>query len=117
MTPKTIEKQTISVPDEQYLINLFKKIRWSDGIYCTKCHSFNIEKRGPQGRIHRYHCNECNNYFNDFTNTPFHKSQIEMGTMLYILFNSEHKNITTLSKETGLTRQAIYRIKQKFEKL
>ena len=98
------------IPDEKYSINFFRKIRWPEGIYCPECKSAHVEKRGPQGRIHRYQCKKCGNNFNDFTNTPFHKSQVPIGTMFYILFNI-NKTSTALAKETGYTRKTISRIK------
>jgi len=116
MKTKKDETEKINIPNEKHSIELFRKIRWSEGVYCPKCHTFHVEKRGPQGRIHRYQCKKCNNNFNDFTNTIFHKSQAPIGTMFYILFNMKNKNTTTLSQETGLTRQTIYRIKKLFNK-
>ena len=88
----------------------FRKIRWAEGVYCPKCRSFHVEKRGPQGRIHRYQCKKCGNNFNDFTNTPFQKSQVPIGIMFYILFNI-NKTSTALAKETKYTRKTITRIK------
>jgi len=41
-----------NIPDEDYSINFFRKVRWAEGIYCPKCKSSHAEKRGPQGRIH-----------------------------------------------------------------
>ena len=99
-----------NIPDEEYSINFFRKIRWAEGIYCPKCKSTHAEKRGPQGRIHRYQCKKCGNNFNDFTNTIFHKSQVPIGVMFYVLFNI-NKTSTTLAKETGYTRKTITRIK------
>jgi transposase-like protein len=116
MKPNNPKIEKPNIPDEKHSIELFRKLRWSEGVYCPKCYSFEIEKRGPQGRIHRYQCKKCNNNFNDFSNTLFHKSQIPIGTMFYILFNMKNKNTTILSTETGLTRQTIYRIKKLFEK-
>jgi len=112
MEIKSKEINQPEIPDEQHSIELFRQIRWSEGVYCPKCHSFDTEKRGKQGRIQRYQCNNCKNNFNDFTNTLFHKSQAPLGSMLYVMFNLKNKNIRTLSKETGLTRQTIYRIKK-----
>jgi len=44
------------------------------------------------------------NSFNDFINTIFHKSQVPIGTIFYILFNI-NKTSTQLAKETGYTRK------------
>jgi transposase-like protein len=116
MTPETKEIETPNLPDEMHSIELFRKLRWSEGVYCPNCHSFHIEKRGPQGKIHRYQCKNCQNNFNDFTNTIFHNSQIPIGKMLYIFFNIKNKTTTELSQETKITRQTIYRIKKLFQK-
>lgn len=99
-----------SLPNENYSINLFRKIHWSDGIFCPECHSFHIEKRGPQGRIHRYQCKDCGNNFSDFSNTIFHRSQVPINVIFYIFFNID-KTTTALSKETGYSRRTILRIK------
>jgi transposase-like protein len=110
------EIETLSFPDEEHAIKMFREIRWSEGVCCPKCHYFNLEKRGPQGKIHRYQCKNCFNNFNDFTNTMFHKSQVPLGKMIYIIFNMKNKTTTKLAKETNLTRQTVYRIKKLFKK-
>ncbi|KZX16415.1 transposase [Methanobrevibacter curvatus] len=109
------ESINLNLPNEEHSIELFRKIRWSEGVYCPKCHSFHVEKRGPQGRIHRYQCKDCNTNFSDFTNTIFQNSQTPIGTMFYILFNLKNKKTSQLAKETGLTRQTIYRVKKLFK--
>jgi len=53
---KNKEIKPPNIPDEKYSIELFRKIRWSEGVYCPKCHLFHIDKRSPQGKIHRYQC-------------------------------------------------------------
>lgn len=71
------------VPDEEKSIDIFRSIRWSNGVYCPKCKSFEVYKRGKRGRIHRYSCKSCGSNFNDFTDTIFNKSKVPMGEMLY----------------------------------
>ena len=66
--------QDDTVPDENCSINFFRKIRWAEGVYCPQCRSFHVEKRGPQGRIHRYQC-KCGNNFNDLQTPHFTKAK------------------------------------------
>jgi hypothetical protein len=28
----------LNLPDEKHSIEIFRKIRWSDGVYCPECH-------------------------------------------------------------------------------
>jgi transposase-like protein len=108
----TLDNETYNcnIPNEDYVVNFFKKIRWSGGIYCPDCYSKNIEKRDPQGKIHRYKCKNCGNNFSDFTKTIFYKSKVPLNIIFYVLFN-RNKTTIQLSKETGYSRYAIGRIK------
>jgi transposase-like protein len=98
------------VPDEDFSMGVFRSIRWANGVYCPKCKSFKVKKRGKQGRVNRYSCNSCGNNFSDFSETIFYKSRVSMGAMLYILLNMENKSIKQLSEELNYNRSTISRI-------
>lgn len=102
------------IPDEEKAIDIFRSIRWPNGVYCPKCKSFEVYKRGKRGRIHRYSCKSCGSNFNDFSDTIFNKSKVPMGEMLYILFNLDNKSIKQMSEELTSSRQAIHRIAKLF---
>lgn len=98
------------VPDENFAMDFFRNIRWVDGVYCPKCKSFEIKKKGKEGRVNRYSCKSCGNNFSDFSNTMFHKSRVPMGAMLFILLNMNNKSIKQMSEELNYNRSTISRI-------
>ncbi|MDR2967631.1 MAG: hypothetical protein LBU74_06760 [Methanobacteriaceae archaeon] len=95
-------------------IKIFRCIRWVNGVYCPKCRSFEINNRGTYGNLNRYTCKNCNNNFNDFTRTMFHKSKISLGEIFYILNNLGNKSIKEMSEELNCSRQSIHRISRLF---
>lgn len=44
------------VPDENKAMNIFRRIRWVNGVYCPGCKSFEVYDRGFQGKSRRYSC-------------------------------------------------------------
>lgn len=103
-----------SVPNETFAMSVFRNIRWANGVYCPKCKSFEVKKRGKQGRVNRYSCKSCGNNFSDFSDTIFYKSRISMGAMFYILLNMENKSIKQLSEELNYNRSTVSRIANVF---
>lgn len=102
------------VPDENFAMGVFRNIRWANGVYCPKCKSFEVKKKGKQGRVNRYFCKSCENNFSDFSNTMFYKSRVSMGAMLYILLNMNNKSIKQMSEELNYNRATISRIANMF---
>lgn len=87
------------IPDEKKAFEVFRSVRWIDGVYCPRCNSRNLQKRGIQSRSQRYFCNDCELNFSDLTGTIFATRKIPMGEMLYILSNIDVKSVKRLSEE------------------
>jgi transposase-like protein len=100
----------VTTMDDEDAIALFRKIRWANGVFCPKCKSFNINYRGVQGKTRRYSCKECNNNFNDFSNTIFENSHIPIGTIIWIVKYRKIKTIQEMSKELNISRKSISRV-------
>ncbi|MDR2967500.1 MAG: transposase [Methanobacteriaceae archaeon] len=94
---------------EEDALRIFRSIRWADGVYCPKCKSFNIYNRGIQGNSNKYSCNECENNFSDFTNTPFEYNKIPLAKIIYIIANMRSKSINKLAIELELHRNTVSR--------
>jgi transposase-like protein len=107
---KVFDLYNSCIPDENFAMNFFRKIHWANGVYCPKCRSFEVKKKGKQGRVNRYACKSCENNFSDFSDTIFYKSRVPMGVMLYILLNLNNKSIKQLSDELNYNRSTISRI-------
>ena len=104
------------IPDEKRALEVFRKIRWSNGVYCPKCGSSHVHKRGFVGKteIRRYLCNECGKSFTDYTGTIFARRKMPMGEMLYILMNLDKKSIKRLSEELDHKWDSVYSLAKEF---
>ncbi|MCL2687365.1 MAG: transposase [Methanobrevibacter sp.] len=106
----------LDIADDEQAIEIFRTIRWANGVYCPKCKTFEtiMAGGGGSGKPYRYICKKCNNHFNDLTETIFHGSHISLGEVFYVLLNLNNKNIKQISEELGCSRQAIHRISKIF---
>ena len=104
------------IPDEKRAMEFFRKIRWSNGIYCPKCGSYHVHKRGfvSKTEIRRYLCNKCRKSFTDYTGTIFARRKLPMGEMFYILINLDNKSIKRLSEELGHKWESVYNLAKDF---
>ena len=104
----------LCIPDEERAMEVFRSIRWSDGVHCPKCNSLSIQKRGVQGKAKRYSCNNCGSNFSDLTGTIFANKNLPMGEMFYILINLDNKSIKRLSEELGHKWESINLLAKEF---
>ncbi|MBM4241607.1 MAG: transposase [Euryarchaeota archaeon] len=67
----------LCVPEDEKALKIFRCIRWSDGVYCPECKSFETYKRGylNNTQIKRYSCKSCGNNFTG-TILPAKNSQL-----------------------------------------
>jgi len=104
----------LCIPDEDRAMDVFRHIKWANGVYCPECNSFSVQKRGFQGKTKRYSCNNCGSNFSDLTGTIFANKKLPMGEMLYILINLDKKSIKRLSEELGHKWDSIYLLAKDF---
>ena len=95
---------------ENFTMDVFRNIRWANGVYCPKCKSFEVKKKGKQECVNRYSCKSCENNFSDFSDTIFYKNRVSMCAMMYILLNANNKSIKQMSEELNYSRSTISRI-------
>ncbi|MDR2624069.1 MAG: transposase [Methanobrevibacter sp.] len=105
-TKNNIKRFVIS---ENEALDIFRSVHWSSGIYCPICGSFKIYNRGDRSNKRRYSCKECGTFFNDFTGTPFEKSRIPFGQVLWILTNIHNKSFKQVAEELQLNRKTVAR--------
>ena len=106
----------LCIPEDEKVLKVFRCIRWSDGVYCPECKSFDIYKRGDlnQTQIKRYSCKNCGRNFTDFTGTIFAYKKLPLGEMFYILMNIDKKSVKRLSEELNHKWESVYRITKEF---
>jgi len=64
-------------------------LRWPKEVKCPWCDSSNIVKNGRDSKhsgCQHYHCNNCNKYFDDFTNTVFTGHHQPLSTWIVCLY-------------------------------
>ena len=105
------------ISNEEKALNFFRCIRWSNGVYCPECGSYDVYKRGYvyNKRVRRYSCNECGNNFTDFSETIFANKHLPLGEMFYIILNQDKKSVNQLSKELGHKWESIDRLSKEFK--
>lgn len=106
----------LCVPEDERALDVFRCIRWSDGVYCPVCKSFEVYKRGylNKTRIKRYSCKTCKKNFTDLTGTIFANKKLPLGEMFYIIMNLDKKSIKHLAEELGHKWDSVYRIARQF---
>ncbi|AMK16152.1 helix-turn-helix domain-containing protein [Methanobrevibacter olleyae] len=114
---KIIAKESSDVYlNETLFMDIFRSIRWADGVYCPKCKSFDVYKKGflkksdYKGKIRKYTCKKCNNNFNDFTNTFLENSKVPISIIEFILFHMDTMSVTDMANHVGCSRNTVYRI-------
>jgi transposase-like protein len=106
----------LCVPEDDRALEVFRCIRWSDGVYCPVCKSFEVYNRGylNKTQIKRYSCKICGKNFTDFTGTVFANKKLPLGEMFYIILNLDKKSIKRLAEELGHKWDSVYRIAHEF---
>ena len=105
------------VPDDERALDIFRCIRWSGGVYCPNCNSYEVYKRDfvRKTNVRRYSCNECGKNFTDLSGTIFSNKKLPMGEMLYIIANLDKKSVKRLSEELDHKWESVYRISKDFK--
>lgn len=90
----------VFLPEPEKCLDYLRNLRWPEGAKCIYCGSSRIYKDGYTDKgASKYHCLNCNRYFNDLTNTIFEKHKFPIEEMFYILKEMEHKSTLEISKE------------------
>lgn len=66
-----------------------RELRWSNGVYCPHCHSFNVTKEGhsaKQKEKQKYRCSDCGRHFDDETMTVFQGHHQPLKTWIACLY-------------------------------
>ncbi|MBC7409539.1 MAG: IS1 family transposase [Arcicella sp.] len=69
--------------------DILRRTRWDSCVKCTKCQSESVVKNGKysiNAHVQRYHCNDCNGYFDDLSDTIFSGSQQPLHHWITVLY-------------------------------
>ena len=92
---------------------LFRKVRWANGLACPKCDEQNVVKYCKYGPFQRYTCKDCNITFNDKTGTILHYKQVNLGewmlaVWMYISGPGNGTSINYIAQAMGRTYKTTY---------
>ncbi|MBL0731598.1 MAG: IS1 family transposase, partial [Desulfosarcina sp.] len=98
--------------DDARCYQVVRNLRWPNGIItCTRCDSENVIKHGyhntePERR--RYHCNNCDHYFDDLSSTVFegHHQPLRVW-ILCLYFMGLNISNRQIAKELGLNESDV----------
>ncbi len=91
---------------------IFHKLRWNNGksFQCPFCGSIHITSKD----INHHHCNSCNRYFSDTSNTIFHSTKLPLWkwlTAIYYFLSTPHGiSSYTLSKYISVSQPTAWRM-------
>ena len=94
-------------------VELFRKVRWANGLACPKCDKQNVVKYCKYGPFQRCTCKDCNITFNDKTGTILHYKQVNLGewvlsVWMYVSGPSSGISINYIAQATGRTYKTTY---------
>ena len=98
--------------EERECLQLFRLLRWRNGVRCPLCRSRRVKRNGHYGIYQRYLCKACGRSFNDKTGTIFHYSHTRLGVwflVIHLAFILE-KSIRATAKEACLPYRVCYRM-------
>ena len=93
---------------------LFRVIRWINGLVCPTCGGQNVTKYCKYGNSQRYTCKDCDITFNDKTGTFLHYKQVNLGewmlaVWMYLSGPCNGISINYIAKSMGRpTRHLLY---------
>ena len=100
-----------STPDAA--AELFRAVRWINGLACPTCGKRNITKYCKYGYLQRYECKDCKKTFNDKTGTILHYKQVNLGewmlaVWMYLSGPSNGISINYIAESMGRTYKTTY---------
>ena len=94
--------------DDAKCYEMVRKLRWSDQVYCSQCHSQDIIKRGKgDNNIYkqRYECKSCNLRFDDLSGTVFsgHHQPLKVW-IIFLYFMGLNLSTNQIAQELSLNK-------------
>lgn len=96
----------VFLPDKEDCLEYLREKRFGDKVTCIHCGSENVIKKGSLRKAQKYHCKDCDKYFNDLTDTIFANHKLTIPQMFYIIKNM-NKPTTQISEELDAAYSSI----------
>ena len=98
-------------PDDRKAEQWFVRMRWPNGVSCSRCGSLNIQKR-PTLKPQPYRCRDCRNDFSVKTGTLMHRSHLGCQTWAIAIYlaTTHLKGVSSmkLHRDLGITQKTAW---------
>lgn len=104
------------MPEEVECYEALRQIRWPDGVRCVKCGSDRVVKTGKWRNTpnQRYHCKDCDAWFNDKSGTVFESSRTELRYWFFIAFLMQFKvSVLEISRTLNMRYATVFELVKK----
>ena len=97
-----------SLIDDAKCYETVRQLRWPEGVRCPRCDSTQVTKQGrdtTQPARQKYHCETCERYFDDLTDTVFagHHQPLRVW-ILCLYFMGLNLSNQQIAEELGLNK-------------
>nr|VFK04337.1 MAG: Transposase zinc-ribbon domain-containing protein [Candidatus Kentron sp. H] len=100
-----------AIIDDSKCFSTVRELRWPEGIRCTHCQSDKVVRHGhdeTQLERQRYHCGNCNRYFDDLTGTIFEEHHGPLSVwILCLYFMGLNLSNSQIARELDLNRSDV----------
>ncbi len=104
------------MPEEVECYEALRQIRWPDGVRCVKCGSDRVVKTGKWRNTpnQRYHCKDCDAWFNEKSGTVFESSRTELRYWFFIAFLMQFKvSVLEISRTLNMRYATVFELVKK----
>ena len=102
--------------DNEKCYEQLRQLRWSQGVYCPRCGSFHISKRGKHNKHperQRYDCKGCLRDFDDLTLSVFSGHHQPLKIWMHCLYlMSLNLSNRQIAQELGLNKDDVQNMTQ-----
>ena len=106
--------------DDAKCFQTVRELRWPNGVCCPHCDSASVVKHGrdeTQAERQRYHCRDCNRYFDDLSGTIFEGHHQPLAVWILCLYfmglNLSNRQIAQeLDLNTGDAQHMTHQLRQ-----
>ncbi len=104
----------LSLIDEKKCYEVFRSIRWPEGIRCPKCSSPHFWIDYDEAPKQQYKCIQCSQWWTDFTGTLFEGTHQKLSYWFQVLkWFQEGKSALWTAQELGIGRHTAERMYQR----
>lgn len=98
----------VALPNREACYEQLRLVQDGEPTVCIYCDSENVIKKGKSSKgAQRYHCKDCEKFFNELTNTVFEYHKFPLEEMFYIIKNMRSRPAARIARDLGRDYQSV----------